>query len=125
MGCDHHRVFGTSGVRGPVGDEITADLALDVGFEATPTVARRVEREGADVGVVVTASHNPASDNGIKLRTASGRGFDEERNGRITRIVEAESFAFAAHDAIGAVSRTEDARAVHERVLRDSERSAR
>ena len=161
-------MFGTSGVRGPVGEDITAGLALDVGralatdgaetvvvgrdardsgpmltralvagltecgadvvdvgVEATPTVARTVAREGADAGVVVTASHNPAPDNGLKLWTASGRAFDEARNDRIAEIVAAESFAFAAHNAIGkrrdAESATDgDARRRHERALRET-----
>ncbi|GAA0541958.1 phosphoglucosamine mutase [Halorubrum ejinorense] len=161
-------MFGTSGVRGPVGDEITAALALDVGralatdgaetvvigrdardsgamlvraltagltecgtdvvdvgVEATPTVARAVVREEADAGVVVTASHNPAPDNGIKLWTESGRAFDDAGNDRIAEIVEAESFDLAAADAIGAVEARDvvaggDARRLHERALRES-----
>ena len=161
-------MFGTSGVRGPVGDEITADLALDVGralatdgaetvvigrdardsgamlaralvagltecgadvvdvgVEATPTVARAVVREDADAGVVVTASHNPAPDNGIKLWTASGRAFDEADNDRIAGIVETESFGFAGHDGIGRAEARDvvtggDARRRHERALRES-----
>jgi len=161
-------MFGTSGVRGPVGDEITAALALDVGralatdgaetvvvgrdardsgamlvrallagltecgadavdvgVEATPTVARAVAREGADAGVVVTASHNPAPDNGIKLWTASGRAFNEERNDRIAETVEAAAFDFAGHDGIGTVEERDvvasgDARRAHERVLREA-----
>ncbi|MYL15328.1 phosphoglucosamine mutase [Halorubrum terrestre] len=161
-------MFGTSGVRGPVGEDVTAALALDVGralatdgaetvvvgrdardsgrmltraltagltecgadvidvgVEATPTVARAVDREGADAGVVVTASHNPAPDNGIKLWRSDGRAFGEERNDRITDIVEAESFALAGHDGIGAVEERDvvaggDARRRHERALRES-----
>ncbi|MES3162014.1 MAG: phosphoglucosamine mutase [Halorubrum sp.] len=156
-------MFGTSGVRGPVGEEITARLAfdigralatdgaetvvvgrdardsgrmlvravtagitecggevVDVGIEATPTVARTVPREHADAGVVVTASHNPAPDNGIKLWTASGRAFDEARNDRIAEIVRNESFALAAHDATGTVRRIDDARSHHERALREA-----
>lgn len=131
-------MLGTSVVRGPIGEEVTAGLALDVGralatdgattvvigrdardssrmlsralvvgltgcganvvdigVESTPTVARAVAHEGADAGVVVTASHNSAPDNGLKLWAESGRAFDGERNDRIAEIVEAESFAFA------------------------------
>jgi len=156
-------MFGTSGVRGPVGDVLTAGLALDIGralatdgaetvvlgrdardsgrmlaraltagliecgadvvdigVEATPTVARTVMREDADAGVVVTASHNPAPDNGIKLWTAAGQAFDEERNDRIAETVRKASFAFAAHDAIGEVTPVDDARAHHERALREA-----
>ena len=156
-------MFGTSGVRGPIGETVTADLALDVGralatdgaetvvigrdardsgrmlrralvagvtecgadaidvgVEPTPTVARTVARENADVGVVITASHNPAPDNGIKLWTASGRAFGDEENARIARIVRETAFEFAAYDAIGTVSRVDDARVHHERALRDA-----
>lgn len=38
----------------------------------TPGVARAVRSEGATLGVVVTASHNPASDNGIKFFSGTG-----------------------------------------------------
>ncbi|MDB2250559.1 phosphoglucosamine mutase [Halorubrum ezzemoulense] len=161
-------MFGTSGVRGPVGDEVTAALALDVGralatdgaetvvigrdardsgamltralaagltecgsdvidvgAEATPTVARAVAREGADAGAVVTASHNPAPDNGIKLWTASGRAFDEDRNDRIAEIIGTEAFDLASHDGIGTVETRDavaggDARRRHERALRET-----
>ncbi|MFC6888146.1 phosphoglucosamine mutase [Halorubrum trueperi] len=156
-------MFGTSGVRGPVGETVTANLALDVGralatdgaatvvigrdardsgrmlsralaagvtecggdvldvgVEPTPTVARSVVREDADAGVVVTASHNPAPDNGIKLWSASGQAFDDDRNDRIAHLVDEGEFELAAHDTIGTVRRVDDARARHERALRDS-----
>ncbi|OYR44224.1 phosphoglucosamine mutase [Halorubrum sp. Hd13] len=156
-------MFGTSGVRGRVGDEITASLALDVGralatdgadtvvlgrdaresgrtlsralsagitecggdvvdvgVQSTPTVARAVVAEGADAGVVVTASHNPAPDNGIKLWSADGSAFDEDANARIADVVEAEAFEFAAWDELGSHRRLEGARDRHERALRES-----
>ena len=40
---------------------------LDAGVLPTPAVAFLVRHEGADGGVVVSASHNPFEDNGIKL----------------------------------------------------------
>jgi len=43
-----------------------------LGVLPTPAVARAVKTSGAALGVVITASHNPASDNGIKFFTALG-----------------------------------------------------
>jgi alpha-D-glucose phosphate-specific phosphoglucomutase len=38
----------------------------------TPTVSFSVERMGFDAGVMITASHNPAQFNGIKIKTSTG-----------------------------------------------------
>jgi phosphoglucosamine mutase len=117
------RLFGTDGVRGVAGHDLTAGLALDLGVAAaavlgradvtdgpravavigrdprasgpfleaavvaglasagvdvlrlgvipTPGVAYLTKALGADFGVVISASHNPARDNGIKF---FGRG---------------------------------------------------
>jgi len=156
-------MFGTSGVRGRVGGEITAELALhvgralatdgadtvvlgrdaresgrtlsravsagvtecggdviDVGVQPTPTVARSVVREAADAGVVVTASHNPAPDNGIKLWAADGRAFGEDANERIAEIVREGAFDLAAWDDLGERRDGGGARDHHERALRES-----
>src|SRR5690606_3672348 len=43
-----------------------------LGILPTPAVARAVRTDGAVLGVVVTASHNPAADNGIKFFTGTG-----------------------------------------------------
>ncbi len=45
---------------------------LDLGVVPTPAVSRAVKQRGAALGVMVTASHNPAEDNGIKFFNAGG-----------------------------------------------------
>ncbi|MEI8089490.1 MAG: phosphoglucosamine mutase [Opitutaceae bacterium] len=44
----------------------------DLGVVPTPAVSRAVKQRGAALGVMVTASHNPAEDNGIKFFNAQG-----------------------------------------------------
>jgi len=124
------RLFGTDGVRGLAGVDVTAELALglaqsaafvlgrdartesrrataivardprvsgefiaaavaaglasagvdvlDAGVIPTPAAAYLVADTGADFGVMVSASHNPAPDNGIKFFAAGGRKLADE-----------------------------------------------
>jgi phosphoglucosamine mutase len=148
-------MFGTSGIRGRVGEDVTADLALAVGralavdadrvvvgrdpresgqfladavaaglrecgadvvrlgVAATPTVARSVDPLDADAGVAVTASHNPSTDNGLKLWQPSGQAFDERRRDAIADRVREGSFEPAPWDDLGRQSGGEGARERH------------
>lgn len=45
---------------------------VSLGVLPTPAVARAVRQQHAALGIVITASHNPASDNGIKFFGPSG-----------------------------------------------------
>jgi phosphoglucosamine mutase len=46
---------------------------LDMGVIPTPAVSRAILEFKADLGVVITASHNPSSDNGFKLLGPNGQ----------------------------------------------------
>ena len=56
-----------------------------VGVVPTPAVAYLTRSEAYDAGVVISASHNPFEDNGIKLFSGRGEKFTE----RVEREVEA------------------------------------
>lgn len=51
---------------------------LRVGVIPTPGVAFLTDDYGADMGVVISASHNPMPDNGIKFFSAGGRKLPDE-----------------------------------------------
>ena len=59
------------------------------GVITTPGVAYLVRNLGADAGVVISASHNPYQDNGIKIFAPSGRKLDDETE----RLIESDIFA--------------------------------
>jgi phosphoglucosamine mutase len=62
-----------------------------LGILPTPAVARAVRRQGAAVGVVVTASHNPAADNGIKFFGPDGRKLTDEQEAAIEAALPAQT----------------------------------
>ncbi|MGZ0745976.1 phosphoglucosamine mutase [Haloparvum sp. AD34] len=137
-------MFGTSGIRGEVGETVTAELAvdlgralatfgaetvaigrdprptgefladavsaglrecgadvIDVGMASTPTIARSVSWQDADAGIAITASHNPASDNGFKLWTPSGQAFDASQRRAISDLLEGDTVDLRSWDEIG------------------------
>jgi len=57
----------------------------------TPAVAAAVLREKAALGVVVTASHNPASDNGIKFFGPNGMKLSDEQELAIEQLLPDET----------------------------------
>lgn len=60
----------------------------------TPSVAYVVRSDGFDCGVMISASHNPFFDNGIKLFNAQGEKMDEETIGLIEAYLDGEVSAF-------------------------------
>ena len=84
-----------------------------LGRAATPTLARSVAPQDADAGVVVTASHNPPADNGVKFWTPSGAAFGAERRAELEAALDDERGETAAWDALGTETRVGDATARH------------
>lgn len=58
-----------------------------MGVVPTPAVARAVSAGDAVLGVVLTASHNPASDNGIKFFNTRGIKLTDDDEGRIEALL--------------------------------------
>lgn len=63
---------------------------LRVGVVSTPAVAFLVRELGADGGVMISASHNPAEYNGIKFFTREGYKLPDEVEDRIEELVLSE-----------------------------------
>ena len=61
-----------------------------LGVIATPGVAYLVKSERASAGVMISASHNPALDNGIKFFGGDGYKLDDERELEIEALLDAK-----------------------------------
>lgn len=152
-------MFGTGGIRGPIGETIDTKLALrlgralgthaesvvvgrdvrdsgpmlehalvsgitecggsviQVGVESTPTIARSVSWLDADYGVAITGSHNPAGDNGFKIRTHTGRVLDRDRYRSLVRRATAGTVSPVPASSIGQSTHRSDLRERHQRRL--------
>jgi len=75
--------------------------AVPLGVVPTPAVAWTVRATGARLGVVITASHNPAADNGIKFFGAGGRKLTEAQEGEIEALLPADAPAGSAGPPAG------------------------
>jgi phosphoglucosamine mutase len=60
-----------------------------IGVLPTPGIAYLVRSSGAQGGVVISASHNPYQDNGIKLFSAEGRKLSDQTEAEIEKEVHA------------------------------------
>ncbi|MGW0802110.1 phosphoglucosamine mutase [Nonomuraea sp. NPDC002799] len=150
------RLFGTDGVRGVAGRDLTAELAMDLAVAAahvlgdagafaatgrrpvavvgrdprasgefleaavvaglaasgvdvlrlgvlpTPAVAHLTAALGADLGVMLSASHNPAPDNGIKFLARGGFKLSDKVEDEIERRL-GEEWSFPVGSAVGRV----------------------
>jgi phosphoglucosamine mutase len=90
-------------------------VGMDVFFFGplpTPAVAMLTRSLRADLGVMISASHNPFHDNGIKLFGPDGYKLSDAQEGEIAKRVKARNEnAFAQPERIGRAKRIDDAQA--------------
>src|ERR1700730_2540677 len=67
---------------------IGADV-VRLGVVSTPAVAYLTRKLGADAGVMISASHNPVEDNGIKFFGADGFKLTDETELEIEKLIDA------------------------------------
>lgn len=63
---------------------------LRLGVISTPGVAYLTQQQDATAGIMISASHNPAEDNGIKFFGADGFKLSDEQEAEIEELVNAE-----------------------------------
>ncbi len=138
-------IFGTDGVRGVAGSELTPELAMavghaagshlrngpvlvgrdtrrsgsmlsmalqsglhsagidtvDVGVMPSGGISYLTEKSAATMGAIISASHNPASDNGIKLLAARGTKVSDEVERELEERMRASGTKLAVGQSIG------------------------
>jgi phosphoglucosamine mutase len=157
------KLFGTDGVRGVVGELLSAELALALGKAATlhtqaprprvlivrdtresgemlqaalaagvsaaggeallggvlptPAAPLLIKRYGFDLAVVLSASHNPYQDNGVKFFAADGFKLSDDHE----LAIEAELQRNDKSANAGSIGRVRELRGTHEDYLRELE----
>ena len=81
---------------------------LTLGPIPTPGVSRLTRSFRADLGVMISASHNPSEDNGIKLFGPDGLKLSDNMENQISKLIN-KNIKLANPNSLGRVKRLEDA----------------
>ncbi len=77
----------------------------------TPAVAMLTRSLRADIGVMISASHNPSQDNGIKLFNSDGYKLSDKTEAKIEKMIGGSMTSLLTDaDSIGRATRVESAR---------------
>ena len=80
----------------------TGGMAYLLGVTTTPSVAYLAKSKGFACGIMISASHNPYYDNGIKLINSNGEKMDEEVINQIEDYLDGKiQIEYASKDSIG------------------------
>jgi phosphomannomutase len=74
---------------------------VDLGMATTPTVEMAVTGTGADGGIIITASHNPAQWNALKLLNEKGEFLSASDGMKVLEIADKEDFTFVSNENTG------------------------
>lgn len=74
---------------------------IKVGIVPTPTVAMGVLKYKAAGGIIISASHNPAEWNALKLLNSTSEFMDAEQGKELISISERGNFTYQAYDKVG------------------------
>lgn len=104
-----------SRVTGKICEDIVASTLASVGCDVikvgivpTPTVAMGVLRHNADGGIIISASHNPAEWNALKLLNGSSEFMTAEEGKEMIAISESGKFDYKMYDEIGTITEDTD-----------------
>jgi len=75
----------------------------DLGMATTPTVELAVTGTHADGGIIITASHNPAEWNALKLLNEEGEFLSSQDGMQVLDIAATEDFNFVSNDFTGSL----------------------
>lgn len=77
---------------------------LDLGLSTTPTVEIAVPAENAGGGIIITASHNPAQWNALKLLNNKGEFLNAEAGAEILELAEKDAYSYSEVTKLGKVT---------------------
>ncbi len=81
---------------------------IDLGLASTPTVEVAVTGEGANGGVIITASHNPGHWNALKLLNEKGEFLSASDGEEVLTMASPENFLFVAAGSEGFLVKNEE-----------------
>ena len=82
---------------------------LELGVVPTPAVAYLVRKYKADAGVMISASHNPAEYNGIKVFSGDGYKLPDLLEEKVETLVLGDAFHACEGASVGRITRAERA----------------
>ncbi len=81
---------------------------VNIGLASTPTTEIAVTMEGADGGIILTASHNPKQWNALKLLNERGEFLNAAQGEALLAIAEKSEFLYNEVDSIGSITEAVD-----------------